>query len=391
MSARRLSVVVLLIGSGAAGAGVLPEDRADLLYHRYDGGGVTIDGPSVLVRKGFAERISVVANYYVDMVTSASIDVVTTASPYEEKRTQYSVGLDYLRGKSTYSLGYIDSSESDYEAKTLYLGISQDMFGDLTTISFGIKYGQNDVFKNLKRPDGSKIRDPGAFGGKGSERTELRSLNLGLTQVLTRSLLGSLNYELITDEGFLNNPYRQVRFADSTAPNGYRRQDERYPATRTSHAASVKLKYSLPWWRAAVEGSYRFFNDTWGITGHTASIGYTHPLGERWILEGRYRYYTQNAAEFYSDLFPRRDHQNFLARDKELATFISHTIGVGASWEFRIPRARWLEKSSLNLRYDHLLIDYEDYRDIRVAAPAGTEPLYSLDANVIQVFVSAWF
>ena len=42
----------------AAPAGVLPEDRADVLYHRYDGGGVTIHGPSVLVRKKMAEKYS---------------------------------------------------------------------------------------------------------------------------------------------------------------------------------------------------------------------------------------------------------------------------------------------------------------------------------------------
>ena len=36
---------------------VLPDDRADLLYHYYDGGGVTIDGPSLLVRKKFAREV----------------------------------------------------------------------------------------------------------------------------------------------------------------------------------------------------------------------------------------------------------------------------------------------------------------------------------------------
>ena len=81
-------------------AAVLPEDRADLLYHRYEGGGVKIDGPSLLVRKKFAEKYSVSANYYVDMVSSASIDVLTTASPYKEERKQESLGVTYLRGKS---------------------------------------------------------------------------------------------------------------------------------------------------------------------------------------------------------------------------------------------------------------------------------------------------
>jgi hypothetical protein len=84
MNLRRLKVlclVMILAISSTAMSGVLPEDRTDILYHLYDGGGVTIDGPSVLVRKQVGKSLSFAANYYVDMVSSASIDVITTASP----------------------------------------------------------------------------------------------------------------------------------------------------------------------------------------------------------------------------------------------------------------------------------------------------------------------
>ena len=53
----------MLLLAGAQ-AGVLPDDRADILYHRYDGGGITVDGPSVLVRKKFGDHFSVAYNYY---------------------------------------------------------------------------------------------------------------------------------------------------------------------------------------------------------------------------------------------------------------------------------------------------------------------------------------
>src|SRR6187431_2904906 len=152
-----LAAAVLVVGT--ARAGVLPEDRADVLYFRYDGGGVTIDGPSVLVRKSIGEHVSVAANYYIDMVSSASVDVETSASPYEDERTQSSLSLDFLHGKSTYSIGAVKSDESDYLADTLYAGISHDMFGDLTTIAFGYKRGRNDVFRNVKI-DGVKVQDP---------------------------------------------------------------------------------------------------------------------------------------------------------------------------------------------------------------------------------------
>ena len=66
----------------------MPEERADLLYHSYDGGGVEIDGPSVLVRKNLGNSVSLGLNHYVDNVTSASIDVVVSASEYTEKREE---------------------------------------------------------------------------------------------------------------------------------------------------------------------------------------------------------------------------------------------------------------------------------------------------------------
>ncbi len=66
------------------------------MFHVYEGGGVRATGPALLVRKSLADRVSLSAQYYVDMVSNASIDVVTTASPFKEKRTAYDFGADYV-------------------------------------------------------------------------------------------------------------------------------------------------------------------------------------------------------------------------------------------------------------------------------------------------------
>ena len=127
-SAWLLVVISLLVSSiQELRAAVLPDERVDLLYHRYDGGGAEIDGPSLLVRKNVGDSVSVGLNHYVDNVTSASVDVLVSASEYTEERTENSVSLDFLRQKTTMSLGYTVSDESDFDAKTLNLGISQDM------------------------------------------------------------------------------------------------------------------------------------------------------------------------------------------------------------------------------------------------------------------------
>jgi hypothetical protein len=123
---------------------------------------------------------------------------------------------------------------------------------------------------------------------------------------------------------------------------------------------------------------------------------YTHPIWKKWIFDGHVRYYRQTAADFYSDLFPRQGSQNFLARDKELATYDAITVGIQASYDFTIPRVRWIQKSSATLRIEHMMINYDDFRDATKTDPAngivaGTEPLYKLNANVFQAFVSIWF
>jgi uncharacterized protein DUF3570 len=387
----------------AASAGVLPEDRADVLYFRYDGGEVEISGPSMLVRKSIGEHVSVAANYYIDMVSSASIDVQTSASPYEDERTQSSLSVDFLHGKSTYSIGYVNSDESDYKAKTMFAAVSHDMFGDLTTVSFSFKNGKNDVFQNVKI-DGIKQNDPNFNGGLGQAEMESKSYSVSLSQIITRNMILSGQFEVITDEGFLRSPYRSVRFFIGTDAQG--QQSEEYPNTRSSNAASLRAKYFLPW-RAALDGMYRFYTDTWGIVGHTGELGYVHPLdrkliGGDWIFEGRVRYYRQTAADFYADIFPRADFSNFMARDKELATYNAITAGVGATYEFKIERFPWLTKGQVNLRYDHMMVNYDDFRDATFSigkfgvppenplAP-GTEPLYELRANIFQFYISAFF
>src|SRR5215475_5766395 len=145
-------------------AGVLPEDRTDALYHRYQGGGITIQGPSVLVQKKITDNFAVNGNWYQDYISSASIDVKLSASPYKEKRTQKSGGFQYLHGKSTYSAGIINSVEPDYKSNTTYYSISQDMFGDLTTITMTYKRGWDKVYKDFKNADGRIVNQPD-FGG----------------------------------------------------------------------------------------------------------------------------------------------------------------------------------------------------------------------------------
>ncbi len=371
---KRLFILGILLLNNLCHAAILPEDRADALYHSYEGGGVEITGPSILVRKQIGDSFSVGGNYYVDSVTSASIDVVTTASPYTEERTENSISLDYLRDKVTMSMAYANSEENDFHARSLHLSVSQEVFGGMTTVSLGYSRGWDEVGK----------RGDAAF----SKDVDRHHYRLGLSQVLTKDLIMEVAAETITDEGFLNNPYRRVRYLTSATTFDY--QDEVYPNTRTSNAVAVRGKYYLPY-RAALHGEYRWFNDTWGITAQNVEIGYTHPFKDKWTFDFKVRAYQQNEADFYSDLFPFQSAQNFLARDKELSSFSSITIGAGVSYEFANGGWGFIDKGSINFSIDHIEFEYDNFRNVLAGGTPGAEPLYTLEADVVQFFISLWY
>ena len=379
MKIRRLPLIaLLLVTSSSALAGVLPEDRADVLYHLYDGGGVAIDGPSILVRKKVGKSLSVVGNYYVDMVSSASIDVITTASPYTEERKQWSLGVDYLHANTTMRVNYTSSEESDYDAETVAFSVSQDMFGDLTTLTLGYALGDDLV----RRSDDASFE----------RKLDRQIYSIGLTQILTKNLISTLNFETVTDEGFLNNPYRSVRYFDAGSALGYSYEPELYPNTRTSNAVGMRARYFLPY-RAAIEGEYRFFIDTWDIEGHTASLTYIHPWRD-FTFTGKFRYHNQTGAHFYRDIFSRSEATNFRGRDKELSPLTSYTFKLKASYEFLNDDGNdwgFIKKASVTASLDMLHVDYDDFSDLTAAAPLGSEPLYQLDADIFQVFFSFWY
>ena len=250
------------------------------------------------------------------------------------------------------------------------------MFGDLTTVTFGFSRGWDRV---------------GERGTSLDEPLDRSGWNVGLSQILTRNMVLNLNYEVTESNGMINNPYRQVRYLDSLEPLGYAYQKEVYPRTRSGNAASATAKYYLPW-RAAATGSYRFYSDTFGVRANTGELAYTQPIYHAWTIDSHFRYYRQNHASFYSDLFPFQNAQNFMARDRELSSFDSMTFGIGATWEYHVNRFSWLQKGTVNVSWDRMHVNYDDFRDLRVQdVTPGTEPLYTLNADILQAFVSFWF
>jgi hypothetical protein len=379
-------MIAALIAVRSASADVLPDDRADLFWSKYSGGGMNITGESVLVRKKITENLAVEANYFIDKVSGASVDVLSQASVIKDERKQKSGTVEYLHDKTTYTASYSTSYERDYASDTAHFSLSQDMFGDLTTVTLGFSSTRDRVGENNGTADKPIVSWLG--------HAEARSYDAGLSQILTKNLIAGINLEVIADDGYLANPYRSVRYLDPLNAKGYSLASQVYPDTRVSTAVQTQAKYYLPY-RAAVTGSYRYFRDTWGIVGNTYELDYTHPIRNTLIFEGRVRYYKQNHATFYSDLFPFANSQNFTARDQDLAASDNTTIGGKVTWAFLPDGWKVFKRGTATLDVSRIRFNYSDFRDIRdFGVPSytpGNEPLYQFNAVVIQIFVSMFF
>lgn len=383
------SLLLLLAFANGAFATVLPEERADIMYHEYSGDGIKISGPSVLVRKNFADKVSVSANYYVDEITSASIDVRTYGSPlepYEEERTEQTIGVDVLNEKNIMSFSYTTSEENDYEAETFFFGMSQDFFGSMTNISIGFGIGDDEI-----RATGNEELQ---------EKADRQNYRLSLSQILTKKLIMGVNVETVTEEGYLQNPYRKSRIIRENGDSRVSEYiNEKYPNTKTSDAISLRFRYYLPH-RAALHSDVRYYSDSWDINARNFEIGYTHPLDDYPLtFEFKYRFYSQSDASFYQDSISEREAdpgKNFYGRDKELSKYDSTTFGIGVKWEF-LTGGWWLiEKGSLSLKYDRIDFVYDNFRDATQSVSstgtakyeAGDEPLFEFKADVYRVYAT---
>ncbi len=348
----------LLAGSAAQGA-VLPEDHAEALIHNYDGGGVKANGPAFLVRKSLADRVSLSGNYYVDAVSNASIDVVTTASPFKETRTSFGLGADVLVRDTLISLALDRSTEPDYKADTYSLDIAQDVFAGMTTVSLGFTRGSDDVGK----------KGIGFF-----DRATHWQYRTGVTQILSPRWLASLNFEAIADDGYLGSPYRAARVFGAFVP-------ERNPRTRSSRALEARTVGEVgdAGWRTALRASYRHYWDTWDIRADTLEFGAAHTFGSRWLADASLRFYSQGKALFYSD--NATSETLYVSRNRQLGTFKDTSLGAKLTYTFDGAAAKY--GTQLTGAYTLKRYRFSDFTDLR------TGQLYSYDANVLQVFISA--
>ena len=152
-----------------------------------------------------------------------------------------------------------------------------------------------------------------------------QSYNAALSyhQVLNRRMQLSLMVEGTYMQGLLSTPFHRVYFRDQTQPD-----IERLPDTRLKIPLGLRWNYYISD-RFILRSYYRYYWDSWGMTGHTASIELPIKVNRFFAVYPHYRYHQQSAVDHF---LPYKEHSvdsQFYTSDFDLSALSSHTFGGG--------------------------------------------------------------
>jgi hypothetical protein len=228
-----------------------------------------------------------------------------------------SAGLSQIFGSLTVSGNYSFSRENDYLSNTFHVTASKDLDDKNTTLALGYGASFNVVGRS---GDDNFQRDMTA-----------QHLSLSWTQVISPILISQVGYEYENDNGFQSSPYRfiPIRTGVDAAPDYW--VLENVPDERNRSAFVVGLNRAIG--DDSIQGDYRFYIDDWGIVSHTIGARYFWRINKRTELRLRERFYTQNAASFYQEVYSQPE--KYMSYDgREMAPQWSETFGGKLMYRF---------------------------------------------------------
>jgi len=208
-------------------------------------------------------------------------------APMEDLRHALSVGVAHQFARVNLDLGYAYSKESDYISHGWSINTVTDFNQKNTNLLLG--YGRTD----------DMVHEPRLFWTIDRPKTG-NDLIVGLTQLLNAntSVTGNISYGRA--HGFLADPYKIVSTTMlDLDPGTYYTPPENRPTEKNKVSIFLGLNRNFEPVHGALDASYRYYHDTFGITGHTLALRWLQDIGEHWTVEPSLRLYRQSAANFY--------------------------------------------------------------------------------------------
>jgi Protein of unknown function (DUF3570) len=345
-------------------------DSAVLIY-KEDGGRVTAVEPVVSLRRTDGNDRTLGLKLTYDSLTGASPNgavpqptAQTFTSPsgassyttparaqpldplFKDSRVAVALAWEQPLGENQrFSLGGNYSTEYDFESRALSTGFTRDFNNKNTTVSAGFAIESNTI-----DPVGGVATglEP-AFNFAGRKKSDTRrvmDLLFGVTQVMNRRWVMQFNVGLGRASGYHSDSYKLLSVVDGTTGllTGDQYVNERRPDSRSRQTVYWQNKYHLA--TDVVDASYRFYRDDWGMRAHTFDLRYRFQFAGGMHIEPQWRYYQQNAANFYRGWFVEGQDWNsatntaaapYASSETRLGAFSANTLGV--KWGVPLGRA----------------------------------------------------
>lgn len=272
------------------------EDAVRYKYQDYQesDGRISVQVHSALVEKNLGSLMHIRAYGIVDTITGATPTGQPERTPggevpmstIEEERKAWS--LDFSREFSNLKLtvGAANSRESDYVSHGWSTMAEASFNQKNTTVTAGLAVLGDDVKVFYQAP---------------WERKETVDVLVGINQLLDPLTSVTFNVGYSHASGYLSDPYKLVEKNVEVLPGIFltRTFAENRPDKRIKWLAVTAINRAYPDLDGAIDASYRFHRDDFGVSSHTLNLEWYQKLGERWILRPNFRLFSQSAADFY--------------------------------------------------------------------------------------------
>lgn len=319
---RQLGCVVAILALAALARA---DDRVGIDGHYYvDSDGLEVWHPHASATVDLGDEAAVSASYDADVISAATVDVRTAASPRGFSETRHGVGADVALAPSStlrYGVGASGSFAPDFASGTLSARLAIEDEARVHALSLSVAGSYAGVGRvGDQTPSG----ETGAFG-----------VTAGWTAVISEALVLDVAAAGELALGYLESPYRFVTLYEAGLPSSTVAVPESMPDLRLRGSVRARVRIA-PTDDIFLRGAYRLHADDWGALGHTAEVGITVAPIPELLLSVDGRFLGQRAASFYRgryETLPLVPENR--TRDRELAG--SSTLTASARLEVQLP------------------------------------------------------
>jgi hypothetical protein len=332
---------LLIIALPARADPAVEADARTSVYQDTDA--TTISTTAVAARANPTDQWTIRGRYLADVVSSASVDVVSAATGrFHEVRHEGLASAGLHDGTTTALATGIYSVENDWRSYTGAGSFARDFVNHQLTLGLSGSLGFNEVGR----------------AGDANFHRELweGSTSLEATLVSSPKDLVNVAYSLLLARGYQASPYRHVRFA-GPVPGITIAEPETDPDMRVRQALAVRYNRHL-FSDSAIRCHLRGYIDDWGIKSGTGGLEYVIGLGD-FELGIFARGYIQTHARFYREAYTER--LRYMTADRELSSFADAFSGLRVGFAHRGEVRGFLDEIRAEIKGTGFVFDYFEF------------------------------